>query len=88
MSKVNKDAYVGQSLPRPEDRRFIQGAATYIDDVELPGMLFAAFVRSPYAHARIKAVHTRTALEHPKGLYVLTGAEAMAESSSMPVYSI
>ena len=87
MSKVSKDAYVGQSLPRPEDRRFIQGAATYIDDVELPGMLFAAFVRSPYAHARIKAVHTRTALEHPKGLYVLTGAEAMAESSSMPVYS-
>ena len=87
MSKVNKDAYVGQSLPRPEDRRFIQGAATYIDDVELPGMLFAAFVRSPYAHARIKAVHTRAALEHPKGLYVLTGAEAMAELSSMPVYS-
>ena len=42
-----KNAYVGQSLPRPEDRRFIQGAATYIDDVALPGMLFAAFVRSP-----------------------------------------
>ena len=87
MSKVIQNAYVGQSLPRPEDRRFIQGAATYIDDIELPGMLFAAFVRSPHAHARVKAVHPKAALDHPKGLYVLTGAEAVKELNSMPVYS-
>ena len=87
MSKITQKAYVGQSLPRPEDRRFIQGAATYIDDVALPGMLFAAFVRSPHAHARVKAIHTKAALDHPKGLYVLTGAEAVAISHPMPVYS-
>ncbi len=87
MSKVVQSGYVGQPLPRPEDRRFIQGAATYIDDVELPGMVFAAFVRSPHAHARVKSIKADAALDHPKGLFVLTGAEAVKVSHPMPVYS-
>jgi aerobic carbon-monoxide dehydrogenase large subunit len=87
MSNVVQSTYVGQPLPRPEDRRFIQGAATYIDDIELPGMVFAAFVRSPHAHARVKSVKVDAALDHPKGLCVLTGAEAVKVSRPMPVYS-
>ena len=87
MAKVTQKGYVGQALPRPEDGRFIQGAATYIDDVVLPGMVFAAFVRSPHAHARVKAIHDQAAREHPQCLAILTGAEAVALSRPMPVYS-
>lgn len=87
MSDADEGAYVGQRLARPEDRRFIQGAATYVDDVALPGMVFAAFVRSPHAHARIKSVNAEVALDHPKALHVLTGAEAVKASHPMPVYS-
>ena len=87
MAKVTQKGYVGQSLPRPEDGRFIQGAATYIDDVVLPGMVFAAFVRSPHAHALVTGIRTDAALEHPRCLDVLTGAEAVSRSHPMPVYS-
>ncbi len=79
--------YIGQSLPRREDGRFIRGAATYVDDVALPGMLFAAFVRSPHAHARVKGIRTKAALEHPRCIDVLTGSEAAARSHPMPVYT-
>ncbi|MGA7983833.1 MAG: hypothetical protein WCA01_01505, partial [Burkholderiales bacterium] len=45
---------MGTSLLRKEDAKFIRGQGSYIDDIKLPGMLFGAVVRSPYAHARIK----------------------------------
>ena len=44
------------SLLRKEDARFIRGQGSYVDDIKLPGMLFGAIVRSPYAHARIKSI--------------------------------
>jgi len=44
---------VGASRKRKEDARFIRGQGSYVDDIKLPGMLFGAIVRSPYAHARI-----------------------------------
>jgi carbon-monoxide dehydrogenase large subunit len=44
--------YVGRPIPRVEDELILRGKAAYVDDVELPGMLYAGFVRSPYAHAR------------------------------------
>ena len=43
----------GSAIRRREDPRLITGAATYTDDVKLPGLTYAAFVRSPYAHARL-----------------------------------
>lgn len=49
-------AYIGSRVKRKEDPRLIQGKATYVGDVRLPGMLYAQFVRSPYAHAAIKKV--------------------------------
>lgn len=48
--------WVGRSLPRFEDERFMKGEARFVDDLRLPGMLHAAFVRSPYAHARLVAI--------------------------------
>ena len=47
---------MGTSLLRKEDARFIRGQGSYVDDIKLPGMLFGALVRSPYAHARIKSI--------------------------------
>ena len=56
---------LGVSRLRKEDARFIRGKGTYIDDLKLPGMLFGAMVRSPYAHARIKSINKDKALAMP-----------------------
>ena len=53
--------YIGRALKRVEDPRLIKGIATYVDDLALPGMLHAAILRSPYAHARINSVRTEAA---------------------------
>jgi aerobic carbon-monoxide dehydrogenase large subunit len=45
--------YVGRSLRRREDRKFLTGRGRYVDDIALPGMLYLAILRSPHAHARI-----------------------------------
>ena len=59
---------------RKEDVRFVRGKGNYVDDVKLPGMLFGAFLRSPYAHARIISIDTSAAEAHPKVRAVITGA--------------
>ncbi len=56
---------MGTSRLRKEDARFIRGKGTYVDDIKLPGMLFGAIVRSPYAHARIKSINKAKALAVP-----------------------
>ena len=50
--------YFGASVPRREDPRLLRGEGRFVDDMKLPGMLHAAFVRSPHAHARITAIRT------------------------------
>lgn len=62
----------GTSLPRKEDARFIRGQGRYVDDIQLPGMLFGALVRSPYAHARIRSIDKRKAKSAPGVVAVLT----------------
>ena len=57
------DFGIGASLPRLEDARFIEGRGQFCADIALPGMLHAAFVRSPHAHARIAAVRKPQGLE-------------------------
>jgi carbon-monoxide dehydrogenase large subunit len=59
---------------RKEDARFVRGRGHYVDDVNLPGMLHGAVLRSPYAHARIVSIDTSAAEAHPKVKAVLTGA--------------
>jgi carbon-monoxide dehydrogenase large subunit len=62
---------MGCSRKRKEDARFIRGQGSYVDDIQLPGMLFGALVRSPYAHARIKSVNKARALAVPGVVAVL-----------------
>jgi len=59
---------------RKEDARFIRGKGRYVDDVQLPGMLHLAILRSPLAHARIVSIDTTAAEAHPKVKAVVTGA--------------
>ncbi|MDR7484434.1 MAG: aerobic carbon-monoxide dehydrogenase large subunit [Armatimonadota bacterium] len=66
---------MGHAVKRKEDARFIRGKGTYIDDIKLPGMLYLDIVRSPYAHARIKAIHAEGALAIPGVLAVITGRD-------------
>ncbi|MEO9517365.1 MAG: aerobic carbon-monoxide dehydrogenase large subunit [Paracoccaceae bacterium] len=66
---------MGCSRKRVEDARFTQGKGNYVDDLKLDGMLFGDFVRSPYAHARIKSINTEEALKVPGVLAVLTAAD-------------
>ena len=55
--------YFGERIKRNEDPRLLMGQALYVDDVDLPNMLHAAFVRSPYAHARITNIDVSQALQ-------------------------
>jgi len=69
---------MGHSIKRKEDPRFIRGQGHYVDDIQLPGMLYLDIVRSPYAHARIKSINTERALKVPGVLAVITG-ETLAQ---------
>ena len=66
---------IGQPVKRQEDPILVRGEGRYTDDVSLPGQLFAAFVRSPYAHGLIKAIDTDTAKAMPGVVAVYTGAD-------------
>jgi carbon-monoxide dehydrogenase large subunit len=69
---------IGESIKRKEDARFLRGKGNYLDDIELPGMLHMAILRSPVAHARIVSVDTSEASAMPGVIAVVTG-ELMAE---------
>jgi len=60
-------------IPRKEDARFIRGKGTFVDDIQRPGMLHGAILRSPFAHARILSVDTVAAQAHPRVKAVITG---------------
>jgi aerobic carbon-monoxide dehydrogenase large subunit len=67
--------YVGARVHRIEDARLLTGSGTYVDDISLPGMLHAYFVRSPFARAAIRGIDTRAALELPGVRFVFTAAD-------------
>ncbi len=68
----------GSSVRRLEDKRFVMGMGRYVDDLIFPGQTYAAFVRTPYAHARIMGIDATEALGAPGVLRVLTGADFAA----------
>ena len=68
-----RQGFIGQSVARREDRRFLTGAGQYTDDITLPGQTYAVFLRSPHAHARITALDTAAAAAAPGVLAVYTG---------------
>ena len=75
-----RPGFIGQSVPRKEDRRLVQGEGIFIDDMKRHGMGFVHFVRAPYAHARIMSVDVSKALEL-EGVYgTLTGDEVAIQT--------
>ncbi|MBP7065015.1 xanthine dehydrogenase family protein molybdopterin-binding subunit [Ferrovibrio sp.] len=75
--------YIGKPLPRPNAPRLAQGAARYTPDITLPGMLHVVFIRSPYAHARIRGFNAAAALQAPGVAAVVTGRELAAIAKPM-----
>ena len=69
---------IGDPVLRKEDRRLLIGAGIFSDDVNVPGQTFAAIVRSPHAHARIKGYDPTAAKAIPGVIAVFTGADTMA----------
>ncbi len=76
-------APIGEGIKRKETSRFVLGKGTYVDDILLPGTLYAAFVRSPHAHARIKEVNGKNALSMAGVRAVITGEDLIGKLSSI-----
>ncbi len=70
---------IGAPLRRVEDRRFLLGRGRFVADIDLPGALHCIFVRSPHAHARIRAIDTSAAKGAPGVVAVFTGADMAAD---------
>jgi carbon-monoxide dehydrogenase large subunit len=70
--------FVGHRVARVEDPRLLTGRGSYVDDVTVPGMLQAHFVRSPFAHAHIRGIDVDEARRHPGVIAIYTGADIEA----------
>lgn len=67
--------FIGKRVVRNEDPRLLTGQAQFVDDVEIPGMLHAAFLRSDYAHARLLSLDVSAARQHPGVVAVFTAED-------------
>ena len=76
---------IGERVKRREDPRLIQGQATYVDDIKLPGMLHLAFKRSDIAHGVIRSIDTSAAAGMEGVELVITGAELAETLGPMPI---
>ena len=70
---------IGARVARKEDKRFLTGKGRYTDDMVVPGMKYAYFVRSPYAHARIAGIDASAAKAMPGVIDVLDGKQLLAD---------
>ena len=70
---------IGARVARKEDKRFLTGKGRYTDDMSVPGMKYAIFVRSPYAHAKIKSIDAAAAKAMPGVIGVLDGKQLLAD---------
>jgi len=78
--------FFGAAVKRREDPRFLQGEGRFIDDIVLPGMLHAAFFRSPHAHARIVKIDTTAAASAPGVVRVLTFSDLERWMKPLPLF--
>ena len=79
MSKNGRrEGFIGRALPRLEDARLVSGAGRYTDDIRVPGEAYAAFVRSPHAHAGIRTIGAARARAMRGVLALLTGTDYRA----------
>jgi carbon-monoxide dehydrogenase large subunit len=72
---MSSQKWVGQEIAPLEHSRFVTGRGSFIDDLQLPGLLYMAVLRSPYAHARLLKVDVSEALKLPGVVAALTGAD-------------
>src|SRR5258706_1820421 len=84
---MKNQPYIGRPLKRVEDPRLIKGIASYVDDIRLPGMLHAMFLRSPYAHAKINSINIEAAKNLPGVIGVFTGADVNDKCGVVPCAS-
>jgi CO/xanthine dehydrogenase Mo-binding subunit len=87
--------YMGNSVPRKEDPTLLTGRSNFTDDIRLPGMLHMAFLRSPYAHARITSIDASAARERPGVVDVFTSEDladvldgSAMDADSAPGYAV
>lgn len=71
-------SYIGRAVARPNAKRLVAGRGRYVGDIDLPRMLHAAFLRSPYAHAKIASIDLAAARCAPGVRLVATGADMAA----------
>jgi aerobic carbon-monoxide dehydrogenase large subunit len=81
---------IGAPLRRVEDRRLLTGRGRFVADIDLPGVLHCVLVRSPHAHAHIRAIHTSAAAAAPGVVAVFTGADMAADGMApmRPMWAI
>src|SRR5215510_2306872 len=84
MSDPVVSGFIGRSVLRREDHRLLTGRGVFVADLQLPGMLHAAIVRSPHAHARIVGVDTTAAAAVPGVVAVVTSADVVKALGPVP----
>lgn len=77
---------IGESVRRREDERFLTGQGRYVDDVNLPGMVYMAVVRSPHAHANVKRIDASAATKLSGVIGVFSGTSFPEFDTSLPVF--
>ena len=85
MSREGTGKMLGAQVRRVEDPRVLLGKTQYVDDLILPDMLAVAFVRSPYAHAKIANIDVQAALAKPGVACVLTGQDILEKIKPLRV---
>ncbi len=75
VAEIGKEKMVGKRLRRREDPRLITGTATYVDDIQMEGMQYAAIIRSPHAAAKIRSIDTKQAEKAPGVMAIFTGKD-------------
>jgi aerobic carbon-monoxide dehydrogenase large subunit len=75
---------LGEKVKRREDARLITGRGRFTDDIQLPGMLFAAILRSPHAHARIVSINVEEAVNQPGVVAIYTGKDLEGKLGTIP----
>jgi aerobic carbon-monoxide dehydrogenase large subunit len=83
-SATKTNRYFGQSIKRREDPKYLTGQCHYTDDLTPHGTLYAAIVRSPYAHARIVGINVEEARKSPGVVAVYTGADVRGRLAGLP----
>jgi CO/xanthine dehydrogenase Mo-binding subunit len=83
---TNQRTWIGKDIKRREDPALLMGTAVYTNDINLPGMLHAAVLRSPYPHARIVSIDTSAAKQLPGVYAVLTGRDTAEVIDPLPAF--